>query len=278
MKCMSRFRCLMHSRWLPAAERWVKRMRVYTCKNEWEDMMTCIYEAWSSKLGHQNIRLEIEPIGQYSLFDEYVHVDCDSVKAQKVMDAVCRKISPYFYSKLAFVSGAYEEDRLDTIFKVMILGFAKGESALEMVCYREVMRFNDISKRFGGEIHKFREFLRFHQVNEVLYVAHIEPKSKVLLGLADSFSDRMPSEYWMIVDDVHSEVLVHPKDEDCYIQRLTKEELERLILTEKANDSYTDLWQVFFDSIAIKERENARCQTNLFPKWVRKHAVEFMKN
>ena len=43
------------------------------------------------------------------------------------------------------------------------------------------------------------------------------------------------------------------------------------------NDAYTDLWKIFFETIAIRERANEKCQTNLFPLWTRKHAVEFME-
>ena len=72
-------------------------MTIYSCEHEWEAMLTCIYDAWASKKGQQNIRLELEPIEQYTLFDEYIHVDADHEKAIKVMDAVNRKISPLFF-------------------------------------------------------------------------------------------------------------------------------------------------------------------------------------
>lgn len=250
-------------------------MYYYTCAPNWEAMLTCIYEAWSSRRGQQNIRLLAEPVEQYTLFDEYIHVDADPEKAIKVMDAVVKKISHYFYSELAYASMAYEEDTLDTIFRVMMLGFTFGSKALEMIQYKDVMRFNAIRKRVSNESHSFREFIRFHEVRRSLYVAHIEPKSRIVISLAPSFADRMPSEHWMIVDDVHREAIIHPADSDYYLQRLTDYEYEKLLLTEQENDEYTDMWKVFFDSIAIKERANARCQQNLFPNWKRKHAVEF---
>ena len=39
-------------------------MTVFTCSDEWEAMMTCIYRAWESGLGHRNIRLELESVLQ----------------------------------------------------------------------------------------------------------------------------------------------------------------------------------------------------------------------
>ena len=47
-------------------------------------MMTCIYDAWSARLGHNNIKLQIEPIWSPELFCDYRHVDPDEEKVQKV--------------------------------------------------------------------------------------------------------------------------------------------------------------------------------------------------
>ena len=251
-------------------------MYYYTCSPDWESMLTCIYEAWSSRRGQQNIRLLTEPFEQFTLFDEYIHVDADPVKATKVMDSVMSKVSVDFYNELAYASMAYEKDTLDTIFRVMMLGFAFGPKAINMVQYENVMRFAAIRKRVGNESHHFREFIRFHEIRHSLYVAHIEPKSRIVISLGPSFADRMPSENWMIVDDVHKEALIHPADSQFYLRRLTDYEYDKLLLTENENDEYTDMWKVFFDSIAIKERANAKCQNNLFPIWTRKHAVEFI--
>ena len=79
---------------------------------------------------------------------------------------------------------------------------------------------------------------------------------------------------FVIVDDIHKEAVIHHKDEHFYMYKLNDEELTRLLQTEEENDSYTDMWKVFFDTIAIKERTNKKCQDNLFPMWARKHAVE----
>ena len=253
-------------------------MYVYTCAREYDAMLTCIYVAWASGKGHENIRLELEPFGQYSLFDEYTHVDADSEKAEKVMDAVNRKISPRFYSELAYTSMAYEDDILDNMYRMMLLGFTYGESALYRVNNNCVLRHQKIRKRLGTEICHFQEFTRFHEIEGKVYVAHIEPQSKLIAALGPIFEDRMPSENWMIVDDVHNEAVIHPKNERFYIRILTEEEKERLLNTERISDEYTDMWKVFFDSIAIKERMNEKCQKNHFPLWTRKHVVEFTQN
>lgn len=250
-------------------------MTVYTCNRDWISMLTCIHVAWSGRLGYNNLRLELEPVEQQTLFDKYIFVEADETKANSVTDAVNLKISPEVYRELAFESMAFEADVLDNIYRVMVLGFAYGPHVLEMTQYEPVMRSNLIRRRLGREVCSFKEFTRFHQVSPSLLVAHIEPKSNLLITLGPAFEDRMPSENWMIVDDVHREAIIHPADKDFYIQTLSNAEYKTLLQTESMNDEYTDMWRVFFDSISIKERENRKVQLSHFPLWMQKHAVEF---
>lgn len=249
-------------------------MRIYTCTPEWESMLSCIYEAFSCKLGHNNIKLLTEPIEQLSLFDEYIHVEANSLKAAKVADSIRQRISPGFYYDMTITSMAYEKDALDNIYHMLILGFAYGPNVMDMLKFKDVMRNTEIRKRISTEACRFKEAIRFHQLGNV-YIAHIEPKSRIVAYLGMAFQDRMPSEHFVIVDDIHLDAVFHQANNDFYIKKLTVEELDQLIKTENMNDSYTDLWKIFFETISIKERENLKCQMNHSPLWARKHIVEF---
>ena len=147
-----------------------------------------------------------------------------------------------------------------------------------MVQYQDVMRFRQIRTRVGREVNRFQEVIRFHKIDNNVYVAHFEPKSRIVVTQGYIFQDRMPSENWIIVDDVHKEAVIHPKDQNFYVQTLNSEEYARLLQTEETHDEFEYMWKKYFDKIAIEQRKNQRCQNNLFPKWSRKHAVEFNTN
>ena len=253
-------------------------MTIYTCNDDFESMMTCIYDAWASRKGHSNVRLMKEPIEQLDLFSEYMHVDADLEKAQKVVSSIQRKISYEAYVYVSYAALSKEEDALDSIYRFLIMGFAKGNQVLSMLFYPPVMRILELKRNVANDANLMREFARFQSLNNQLYVSHIEPKNNVLLFVAEHFQDRMPSEHFMIVDDNRRLAAIHPKNEDFYIRHLTMEELEQLKKTEEIKDEITDLWCTFFHTIGIKERENRKCQRNLFPIWRRKHAVEFMQD
>lgn len=75
--------------------------------------MTCIYDAWSEalRIGHDQIQLKKEPILQQTMFDEYVHVDGDNVKAEKVIRSVRRDISDEAYLDVYYATLSAEKMR-----------------------------------------------------------------------------------------------------------------------------------------------------------------------
>lgn len=251
-------------------------MYVYTCDDKFESMMTCIYDAWASRRGHSNICLELEPISQPELFKEYIHVDSDREKAERVVRSIQNKISMRAYGQIYRAAMSIEADRLDAIYRFMILGFARGREVTEMLGNPWVMRILELGRKTANEAHYFREFTRFVSVDRKVYVSHIEPKCNVLTMTAEHFADRMPSEHWIIIDDNRETAAVHPANQPFYMTMLSKVEHDRFRQLEKERDEYSELWQTFFQTIGIKARENPRCQRNMLPLWYRKHMTEFM--
>ena len=254
-------------------------MKIYTCKDRLEDIMTCIYDAWSEalRIGHDQIQIKKEPVLQQTLFDEYIHVDRDTSKAEKVIRSIRRDISDEAYLNVYYATLSVDEDALQAIYNFLRIGFACGNSVLEQYANPYVMRILELRRKVANESHHFREFARFERLNtnNAVYVSHLEPKNDVIMLVGRHFANRMPSEHWMIIDDKRKTACVHPKDGENYLRYLTEEEFQRLRKTEEYEDEYTKMWKTFFHTVGIKERENYVCQRNMFPIWKRKHAVEF---
>lgn len=249
-------------------------MTIYTCEDTLEGMMTCIYEVWAGKKGAQNVRLEVEPIFQQEMFCEYIHVEADADKTEKVIRSIQKKISFEAWCQVYYAAMSFEAGKLDAIYRFLRLGFAYGRKVTSMMAEEPVLEMLRLKRKVGNEMHFFREFVRFHSLNGSVYVSHIEPKCNVTAMVAEHFADRMPSEHWIIIDDQRCLAAVHPKDQKFYMTQLTKEEMEVLQKTEEQQDIYTDLWKEFFVTIGIEQRKNPRCQRNLMPLWYRRHMTE----
>lgn len=252
-------------------------MKIFTCKNRFEDMMTCIFNAWdlALKCGHGNVKLMREPVLQYTFMDEYIHVEPDKEKADRVINSIIKKISYEAYVNIYYASLS-DEDILDDIYRFLNIGFRVGPKVINMLTNPFVMRLMEQKRKVVNEIHYSREFIRFNSIDNKVYVCHWEPECDVIYMAARHFADRMPSEHFMIIDENRRYAVIHPKDSEMYMTDLSDEEMDILSRTEQYADEYRDLWSVFFNSIGIKERENRKCQRNFFPLRLRKHAVEFM--
>jgi len=248
-------------------------MTVFTCEDNFDAMMTCVYEAWASRLGHSNIKLKTEPIGNLELFCDYRHVDTDPEKTTSVVRSIKSKISYQAYIMIYEAAMSDAEDKLDTIYRFMVAGFHYGAHVVDFLQEPVVMRMFELKRKVGNEAHFHVEFIRFANMPGDVLVSHIDPKSNVLTLVAPHFSDRLPSENWMIIDDKRFIAIVHPADQDYYLTILSKEEMDRLSI--QTDDPFIDLWKDFFNTIGIKERENHQCQRNLMPLWYRKHMTEF---
>lgn len=249
-------------------------MTVFTCSPDVTSMMTCIYEAYASRLGHRNIRLQLEPLYETELFCEYQHIDADESKAASVIRSIKEKISWKAWIAVYRAAMSFREDRLDCIYRFLLLGFHYGSSITDQLQHPAVSELFIISRKVMNEAHLFREFTRFSSIGNQILVSHIEPKCDVLSLIAPAFEDRMPSEHWMIIDDLRKTAVVHPADQSYYITSLTADEFQQLRQTENS-DQYTDLWKEFFESITIQERSNQKCQRTMMPIWYRKHMTEF---
>ena len=252
-------------------------MKVFCCGDSVEEQLTGIYDAWCAALdeGHENVRLVKGPVCQQSFLEEYIFVEPDQEKVKKVIRSIQNKISGQAYMGVFYACLSKEEDALQACYDFLRLGFQMGGQVIYMQTDARVIRMMELQRTIQNEYHSFREFARFSSLDGKIYVSHIEPKNNIAILVANHFMDRMPSEHWMIIDDKRRIAVVHPKDEEMYVRNLTEEEFLALQSTKDVEDLYTDLWKTFFYSISIKERENRRCQRNMFPIWKRKNAVEF---
>ena len=248
-------------------------MTIFTCQDTFEAMMTCVYEAWASRLGHSNVRLMTEPCGTMELFCDYRHVDTRIDKAQSVIRSIRIRISAEAYRMVYRAAMSDQEDKLDTIYRFIAAGFHYGPDVVHYLQEPVIMRMQELNRRVTNESHLFREFIRFDERQHRILVSVISPKCNVLTLLAPAFADRMPSEDWMIIDDIRKQAVVHPRDEDYYLTPLSDSELQELAKQE--DDPVKELWTCFFESTAIQQRKNPACQRSHMPIWYRKHMTEW---
>lgn len=259
----------------------MKMTRVYQCEDTLEGIFTAVYDAGKSRYGHDYIQIQVRSkdcVENLSLFQEYVEVQADAEKVEKVLQSVRSRISEQVYREILIVAGSNQPDKADVIYHFIVYGFAMGGGVVNALHIPCVQRMFEIKRRVYNEAHFFLEFLRFQEIKseQPALLAVFEPENDVIAIVMNHFADRLNPERFIIYDKTHRLAAFHSPGDSWYLRSLDVEEGQRLEdLGKRSEETYADLWKAFFESISIKERENRNLQRNNLALHYRKHMTEF---
>ena len=178
-------------------------MVVFVCEDSPEGIFTGVYDAWSSRLGHENVRLEVQGEYNYSLFSEYREVAVDQLKAQKVVRSVRRSLSELAYSWIYRTALSERDDRAEAVYRFLVCGFgagAAGRRITDNLQIPAVQTVFQINRAVANEAHLQIEFMRFAEYSDQVLFSEIGPKNRVTALLMPYFTDRLPSVPFIIYD------------------------------------------------------------------------------
>ena len=146
------------------------------------------------------------------------------------------------------------------LYRLVVKLLREGPGFLRNLADETLLPILKAVRHLNGEAHLLRGFVRFSEYSGILG-AEIEPKNHVLPLLRSHFCGRFPNEQFFIYDRTHQEALFYATGK-AVIAPLTRFEMAAPDETEAA---YRRLWKRFYDTVAIKERENPRCRRTQMP-------------
>jgi probable DNA metabolism protein len=256
--------------------------RIYLCDNSIDGIFTAVYIAWSSRLGHSNVKIEEKSEGSkfsnIELFAEYMVVDTNADLAIKVAKSIREKISLEAYEMVCRVALSDHSGKADLIYRFLILGFAIGVTVMEHLSNEVVNMMFKVNKNVGNEAHHLLGFIRFSEQENGLLTSIIHPKNNVLSIVTPHFADRLPLERFLIYDANRKLAALHVPNTPWIIAEVPEIDQDRVREVSAYEDQYRDMWITFFDHIAIKERTNLKLQRNNLPLRFRDDMTEFNRN
>lgn len=249
-------------------------MTVFVCNGETDDIWCGIYDAWMSRLGHQNVRIEpADYIPQ--LFCEYQPVVSTPEKAEKVVTTIRQKLSEALFEHVYKAALSQDPDRADKIYRFLILAFHYGDKVMDMMAEDAVFDIYQLVRHLGRELEHLKGFARFSETREQILLGKIGPKNDLTVLLAGYFADRMSGENWILYDEPRQKAAVHQAGRGWVIVKTDSGEWEQRLNQATDEEEYRQLWRAFHKHIAIKERTNRRCQMNMLPLRYRPYMLEF---
>ncbi|MCB6993351.1 TIGR03915 family putative DNA repair protein [bacterium 210820-DFI.6.37] len=240
----------------------------YLYDGTFEGLLTCIYHHYYTEKASGIFHREEY---QSTMLGGFMEVETDEKWAVTVYEAIQKKISPYDLKRIYKVFMSDTERKECRILNYVRLGFVKGPSIRLMHGDPIVYPVQQAEQKVNAEVHRLKGLIRFSELEDRILYSPIEPDHDVIEFLAEHFSDRFKNEPFIIHDVKRSKALVAYQG-SWYISFFTKENL--LPLSEEERD-YRRLWKQYFETMAIRERINPRCQKNMMPVRYWKNLTEF---
>jgi len=250
---------------------------VFQCEDTLTGMMTGVYDAWDSRLGHQKGRLTTAQNIDREFFCEYVWVKPDLTKAEKVLRTVRERLGEEAYEMIAYAASYPDERKADAIYRMIVLGLSLpvGRQISGMLTQPDVQLVFELKRKAWHIAHRYLGFVRFRELRTGVLLSEIDAEADVLALIAPHFTDRLPMENWVIYDRGRQKAAVHPLGKGFFILEEVKEEEFFGICNSKKEECFEALWKTFHRAIGIEERTNTRLQGSLLPGKYRRFMNEF---
>lgn len=251
--------------------------RIYICNDTVTGIYSGIYDAWKTRLGEGQLGIVPRGMIEQEFFCEYIESAESEQKAIAVEKLIKRHLGYDAYWNIYHAVLSNDREKGDAILGTMLEARQIKESKMIMqhLTHPKVRKVFELGRKVSNESCYYREILRFSELQNGLLFAQIKPQNQILTCLGDHFANRFPLENWMIYDKTHKMFLVHQKGKHWIL--IVNEELneEAIYKVSTREAMYVNLWKVFFESIAIKERKNYDLQRQHLPLRYRSHITEF---
>lgn len=239
---------------------------VYLYDGSFDGLLCCVFDSY---VRHEvPIDIFVEDAPQLLLYQTR-SIPCDPYKANRIYASILKKMGKdaEYLIKISFLCDLREKALI--IFDFIRLGYQHGFSVSNMLADTTVSCIHNMVKAVQNEQHLLLGFVRFSEYNGCL-VAVIEPKHFVLPVMKGHFCARYSGEQFMIYDKTHQVALIyHP-----YEAKIIEIEQLELPAADETEEKYRRLWTQYYNTIAIKERENPKCRMGHMPKRFWAHLTE----
>ena len=250
---------------------------VLLCEDDLESIYSAIYEAFTLKLDPKKTHIQLDGQESMDFFTEYIYVDRDCEKAEKVTKALLRRFGFNVYEHLMYILCHQSEKRVDVFYHVIELGLSLKypETVFNQLGNAWVMEGFEMKRKASREIGHLLGFLRFEELRNGVLFARIHPKTDCIVFLARHFTDRFPCENFIIYDEKREKCIVHPYRGEWYLRSKVKTEVFEGLEASDAQKFFEMLYKEFCTTISIEERKNKKLQQNMLPLHFRDCMVEF---
>lgn len=233
---------------------------VYIYDGSYQGLLTTVFEAYSR---HETPKMICKNgIIQQGLLDSYLNIQTDNEKADRVYKGIVNKAGKMVAENTYIAYLSFQENKEIIIFEYIRLAMIYKSNVDSYLTNKFVGLLTKMNLNTTREKHKFLGFIRFSVMEGGVQYAKIKPVNNILPLCAPYFTDRLKNISFVIHDTVHDKAAVYDTKHLYYVNA------EGFIPPEisEKEETYRELWRIFYKTICIEPRRNEKLRQQLMPK------------
>ncbi|MGN1098412.1 MAG: TIGR03915 family putative DNA repair protein [Clostridia bacterium] len=241
---------------------------VFVYDGSYQGLFTAIFDAVYARIVPADIVSQDRL--QLTFNTRYIEVTTDPSKSGRVTKAAREKLGGDAMKKIYFAFLSSGEHREIAIYHYLMLGFKIGRRANNYLTDKFVFMVSTLSQNVSRETDKLMGFIRFSIMEGEAQYCRFSPENNILPLILSHFVARFSSIPLVIHDTKHCLLGVYDTKEKYIISA------EGFIPPNKSADeeSFEDMWKLFYNTIGIKERKNPKLMKQMMPARYFRHYWE----
>ncbi len=243
-------------------------MTVFRYDKSFEGLLTAVFDAYARRMWPEVLLAEGEPAPMFATQEHTVVTDPE--KAGRVWRALAKKV-PKDVLNMLVMGWLSEQEGVDArVARYIRRVFDEGRGATTDFRDTDILRIKQLAQKVSHEREHLMQFTRFQKGVEGDYFAPVSPRYNALPLAIPYFSDRFRDQRWIVYDITRHYGYYYDLNEVTEItlpddSHLASGELDPSMLAEN-EEMFQKMWRGYIDSMAIKERLNAKLQRQHMPK------------
>lgn len=232
-----------------------------------EGFLSLVYDVYYQKLKPTNI---LKTLPNTLFNEEIITIETDETKSTKVLQALKAKFDKESFERVLNIFMCDSRDFEMSLLEYIIIGF-RNPNELKNINHKAVFEIQNLERELFRVVHRMYGFVRFEELDDGTLYAKIEAQFNILYFLGKHFFQRLNNQKF-IIHDIDRKLAFIKSDDFIGIRDIASFEAPQLSENEA---KFRELWQHFFESVAITERKNLKLQQQFVPLIYRTYMSEF---
>lgn len=214
----------------------------------------------------------IQPVFENTadLFDTPIRIETVEFVAEDLLFQIRNDISELAYDHVVYTFLSEHKTCEIIIYHYVLKGFQVGAKVDQLLTDTWVAKAHALTRKVEREVHRFKGFVRFRQLADGSYYSTIAPDYNILPLITPHFVQRLADQSWIIHDLKRHKAAIYNKKSVC----ISEISLYKDLVFAQGDEEHKRLWQQYYETIGIKERENPKLRQHFIPKKYQQHLVE----